>query len=75
MGDQKQFWMVKGAGPANATHRTRHLAENEAERLARANPGTEFFVMEAVAVHRRIDVERTSLRPGDRFTREEEIPF
>lgn len=69
-----QFWMVAGDGPASARHPSREIAEREAERLARANPGTPFFVMEAVACHRRVDVERISLdgKPGPR---EPEIPF
>ena len=31
----KKFWMVKGAGPANAMHESLASAEREAQRLAR----------------------------------------
>lgn len=67
----KPFWMVKGHGPASAIHHSRSAAEAEAQRLARTHPGNEFFVMEAVAMHRRIDVERIAFREGDA----EEVPF
>ena len=56
----KQFWMVQGDGPARVRHSLRAVAEREAQRLARENPGTEFYVMEAVAGHRKIDVERVA---------------
>lgn len=64
------FWMVHGDGPTSYRHDSRASAEAEAHRLARTNPGTAFFVMEAVAAYRKVDVERFSLRPDD-----EEIPF
>lgn len=67
----KPFWMVKGTGPATAIHHTRTAAESEAQRLARLHPGQLFFVMEAVAMHRRVDVERVAFREDER----EEIPF
>lgn len=73
MTDQpKPFWMVKGAGPASAIHHSRGAAEAEAQRLARLHPGNEFFVMEAVAVHRKVDVERIVLRHDADY---EELPF
>ena len=67
----EQFWMVKGAGPASVMHDSQRGAEREAERLARENPGQRFFVLEAIAMHRRVDVERIALR-GDP---DAEIPF
>lgn len=67
----ERFWMVKGAGPASACHGSRAGAEREAERLARQNPGTLFYVLEAVACHRRVDVERIALDGRD----DPEIPF
>lgn len=70
MGEPQRFWMVHGDGPTNYRHDSLGSAEVEARRLARANPGTAFFVMEAVAAYRKVDVERFSLRPDD-----EEIPF
>lgn len=65
------FWMVKGVGPTFAIHHTRSAAEDEAQRLARLHPGHMFFVMEAVAMHRRVDVERVAFREDER----EELPF
>lgn len=61
----QQFWMVKGDGPAVAKHSCRADAEREADRLARLNPGVEFYVLEAVAGHRKLDVERVSFDPSD----------
>ena len=60
------FWMVKGIGLLGAIHHTRTAAEDEAQRLARLHPGHMFFVMEAVAMHRRFDVERVAFREGER---------
>lgn len=60
-----QFWMVHGTGPCNFRHTTRQAAEREADRLARANPGTMFFVTEAISAHVKHDVERIDLRRGD----------
>ncbi|UFM64203.1 hypothetical protein LOS78_01650 [Paracoccus sp. MA] len=73
MSHPAKFWMVKGDGPASAMHGTREAAEGEAARLARMNPGTLFFVMEAVACHRRVEVERIALdgKPDPR----DELPF
>ncbi len=70
------FWMVKGAGPANAIHPTRKSAEQEAQRLASANPGTTFYVMQAMAAHRKVDVDRYDLSEAAEYAAEEEmIPF
>ncbi|KGJ01721.1 hypothetical protein IT41_19415 [Paracoccus halophilus] len=71
--DPAKFWMVKGNGPSIAMHSSREIAEGEAARLARMNPGVQFFVMEAVVCHRRVDVERIALdgQPDPR----DEIPF
>ena len=69
--DMQQFWMVQGDGPARVRHSSRAIAEREAQRLARENPGAVFYVMEAVAGHRKIDVERVDFgRPLD-----DGIPF
>lgn len=70
MAEPQIFWMVHGDGPARYRHDSRASAEEEAYRLARANPGTAFFVLEAVSAYRKVEVERFSLRPDD-----EEIPF
>lgn len=70
-----KFWMVKGDGPASATHGSREAAEREADRLARLSPGTLFFVLEAVACHRRVDVERISLDGRNDPRKDHLIPF
>lgn len=45
----KKFWMITGDGNSpKVRHTNRQDAVNEAERLAKHNPGTEFFVLEAV---------------------------
>ena len=59
---------------------TRAEAVTEAERLARANPGRIFVVLEAVEAVRKVDVERVDLLPpGSRLPRErrgtDDIPF
>ncbi|KNY20373.1 hypothetical protein [Methylobacterium sp. ARG-1] len=74
------FWMVHGDGPANHRHGSRASAVTEAERLARANPGKVFVVLEAVEAVRKIDVERVELRqPGARTPQwpaaPDDIPF
>ena len=67
----QQFWMVQGDGPARVRHSVRAIAEREAQRLARESPGTVFYVMEAVAAHRKVDVERVAF--DDKFG--DGIPF
>ncbi len=44
-----RFWMIHATGGGSSTvrHPTAGIAEHEAERLARANPGQEFVVLEA----------------------------
>lgn len=44
-----KFWMVLGSGEPVFRHATRRLAEEEAERLARLNPGQTFVLLESVA--------------------------
>ena len=47
--EPKKFWMITGDGNApKVRHLNRQDAVNEATRLAKANPGKEFFVMETV---------------------------
>lgn len=57
----KKFWMVAGDGPSRVRHTLRRDAEHEANRLARACPGVPFYVMEAIVVHCKVDVERIDL--------------
>lgn len=72
MDQPQQFWMVKGPGPASATHPSRRSAEVEARRLAALNPGSAFCVMEAVAVYRHVAVERHAF---DGHDEDGSIPF
>ena len=69
---QKKIWQVKGNGPATTVHRFRKQAENEARRLAAANPGQDFYVMEAVAVHRNVSTTRYAF---DDLDEDGSIPF
>lgn len=60
-----KFWIVwspQGKTPPCAKHPVEETANNEAVRLARLNPGHEFFVMgmEALAIKRDIDFIRPS---------------
>ena len=67
----KPFWLVwNPAGrPPLYRHESQLAATSEAERLARANPGQTFVVLESVC-SRRIDAMlRQDLRPGS------DIPF
>lgn len=75
MTSPQPFWMVKGAGPAKAIHGTRADAEREADRLARNNPGEAFYVLQAIACHRKVDVERISLIEAALDMDDEELPF
>ena len=46
-----RFWLVWNDGPLGRTptykHPTQEMAKQEAERLAKGNPGTRFWVLEA----------------------------
>lgn len=49
--DRPKFWMIwspQGRAPTYQ-HTSRVSADAEAERLAKANPGAEFFVLKAVS--------------------------
>lgn len=49
--NSQKFWMITGDGnQPRVRHTNKKLATNEAERLARANPGTKFYLLEAVEV-------------------------
>lgn len=80
------YWLVHGGGPTNHQHPTRAGAVREAERLARANPGQAFVVLEAVEAIRLVEFERLTfgevseptpgLVPGSRDRRfHDDIPF
>lgn len=72
MAENNPFWMVVGNGPTFVRHDTRIAAEREAERLARLHPGASFYVLEAIVLVRKVDVEKISLRHGDDFAK---LPF
>ncbi len=65
MSATKPFWLVwnpDGNSP-RFQHPTEQSARTEAERLARANPGNQFVVLESVAAYTRTDVATVNLRP------------
>ena len=59
----KKFWMITGSGNMpKIRHTDMQAAQAEATRLARANPGTEFFALEATEVfHQPLGVVRNRL--------------
>lgn len=59
----KKFWMITGSGNMpKIRHADMQAAQAEATRLARANPGTEFFILEATEVfHQPLGVVRNRL--------------
>ena len=69
------FWMVKGEGPATAIHMSRRDAENEADRLARKMPGTRFYVLQAVACHVKVEVQRIDLTEMAEIAEDDMMPF
>lgn len=71
MQHRKPFWLVwnpQGYNPQHK-HNSEDGATREAERLARANPGQTFIVMESVGALVVDNIQRTDLRPGS------ELPF
>lgn len=66
------FYLVwhEDGGEPRQKHADQHLAEREAERLARVNPGDRFYVLAPVAAIRRSDIERERFDLG-----ELEVPF
>lgn len=60
----KQFWMVWNLDGNQPRHRhaTEDLATIEAKRLAQANPGESFVVLEAVSAHKVTNMVSVSLR-------------
>ena len=72
-----KFWMVIGAGrPGGPTfrHPTKQSAKNEAERLARSNPGDEFTVLESLATVVRSEVQ-WEMNDLDGSEPDDEVPF
>jgi len=67
MQHREPFWLVwnpQGYNP-QCKHNTEEGATREAERLARANPGQTFIVMESVGALVVDNIQRTDLRPGN----------
>lgn len=77
MSTSTPFWMVYGdeQRPPVVKHQTRTLAETEAKRLARLNPGIKFYVLEAVSLAEKIDVQFTRIARRDVAVEDDEIPF
>jgi len=55
----REFWLVWNPLGGSPTHQhpSLHLAKTEAERLARQNPGQDFFVLQTCGLARKTDVE------------------
>jgi hypothetical protein len=70
----RPFWMIYGIGQCQPTvmHQTRHAADYEAKRLARANPDTCFVVLESVAAVVKRDVDVITIRGREE---DDGIPF
>lgn len=63
----RQFWMVWSptGNPPRVKHDSEGRATVEAERLARANPGDTFIVLEAIAARVVENMQRIDLRQGE----------
>jgi len=63
MDEREQFWMVwrQGGGVPTFQHASEAGAINEAERLARKNPGAEFVVLQATHVRVCDSMQRITL--------------
>jgi hypothetical protein len=67
----KTFWLVWDHGGGNPTvkHENYWGAQNEAQRLARLNPGRQFVVLEATHAFQVTDMHQTE------FKHDADIPF
>jgi hypothetical protein len=54
-------WNPKGRNPSMC-HETHKAAQDEAVRLAKSNPDQDFYVMEALNLVRKVDVQITTLK-------------
>lgn len=61
-------WNPSRSAP-NYKHSSYQEAKREAERLSRNTPGEKFFVLQAVSLTRKVDIETKML------TQPDEIPF
>lgn len=79
MATEPLFWCVwrDGGGSPTVKHEYYSRARNEAQRLARANPGERFVVLcAAVAFQKRdLDEFRFESVDVDRIVRDREVPF
>lgn len=71
--NRTKFWMVLGRGTPAYRHLTKKAAATEAERLARACPGEEFTVLEAVAAVKQSGLAWSSC--GESQPSDDEVPF
>lgn len=72
-----KFWMVwnpQGHAPTYQ-HPSMTSAANEAERLARANPGQTFHVLELIGTVRQVATHWQFPDPNSSLALEREIPF
>lgn len=73
-----KFWMVYGLHQGRPTyrHKTEDSAVEEAKRLARAHPDTDFYVLESThrVVKRDVDVTKFGFVRGGDFNADD-IPF
>jgi hypothetical protein len=67
----KTFWLIwcKDGGTPHYRHENYWGAQNEAQRLARANPGKQFVVLEATHAFEVNDMKQTE------FKQDADIPF
>lgn len=61
--------------PPRVRHASFALASREAERLARSNPGIDFYVLAAVSRSRRVDVETEIITAEWPAVHDDGIPF
>lgn len=75
--ETRQFFMVYGMGQNRPTvrHKTLASATQEAERLARANPGIDFYVLAAVSRSRKVDVETEVIAAEWPAALDDGVPF
>lgn len=74
------FWCVwcDGGGNPTVKHRDFEAARNEAQRLARANPGRRFVVLAAALAYQKRDLDEIRFDDGsgyDPMELDREIPF
>ena len=62
-----RFFMVLGAGTPTVRHQYRGDAEREAERLAKANPGSTFTILMSIAEVKKNDVQWTQHDEEDNY--------